>query len=516
MPLALLLTALLFGHLPLLLRLAESTWQQEAYRFAFLLAPAACWIGWERLRDTRGLVWPRIGPSAHAGAFWVVAVVFALIASYFWSRWINAVAALLTVMVFAHTVGGARLLRILLPPLVLLLVAVPPPLSTGSRLMSLLREWAVTGAQCLLDLAGILSHRKGQLIEIPGKQLLIEEACSGINSFMAIVAVTLFGGVYFRRTVGRTTALLLVAVGVVIAMNVARIAGGAALYVGWGIDLFSGTAHELASFVIFSLAMVIICSADRLFDYVVGVDASPPQRPPPNVPPREHGRAGVQQRIRLAPWLWGVAAAYVICGLIQIRQGNAAGAWRSYWVTAPTLGDDAAFDLPEQLAGWTRTVASDRLKGGLQTVGRRSHIWYYRDGPLTAAVAIDYPFRGFHDVKVCYTGQGWGFEPDAAMAVPGEGVHASRMTSPPLRGFVCFAVCDDQGRWLSAADRQRHLTVTGRLRGPDPEPAISYQMQAFIQSYSTLSADDERRVGELFQAAREALRRQLLEQLKRR
>ena len=88
----------------------------------------------------------------------------------------------------------------MVPPLVLLAVLVPPP-GHQEQIVTLKLQHLAVGVSCrLLDALHVPNAQAGNVIEIPGRRLLIEQACSGINSLMAVLAFTLLYGFYLRRS----------------------------------------------------------------------------------------------------------------------------------------------------------------------------------------------------------------------------------------------------------------------------------------------------------------------------
>jgi len=86
-------------------------------------------------------------------------------------------------------------------------------------------------------------------------------------------------------------------------------------------------------------------------------------------------------------------------------------------------------------------------------------------------VAVDYPLDGFHNVKFCYTLNGWRVLAEAKLALPQsrEDLHAIKLTlGQSIRHAVVFhSVVDGHGAWLSApqalADR-----FTDTIAAPKP------------------------------------------------
>src|SRR5262249_1081986 len=96
------------------------------------------------------------------------------------------------------------------------------------------------------------------------KRLMVEEACSGINSLFAMLACALFFVIWARRPVVRGTLLVLAAVGWVLLANIARVVIIAVAHTRFGWDLVAGGPPDLRGWGLFAITLLLIWSTDRL------------------------------------------------------------------------------------------------------------------------------------------------------------------------------------------------------------------------------------------------------------
>jgi len=82
-------------------------------------------------------------------------------------------------------------------PIFLLLFAVPVPGSILDQVLLALKEWVSSAADSLLHWAGYPTARNGVMLSIGPYQLLMADACSGLNSIIALMGVCL-GYVYLN------------------------------------------------------------------------------------------------------------------------------------------------------------------------------------------------------------------------------------------------------------------------------------------------------------------------------
>jgi len=134
-----------------------------------------------------------------------------------------------------------------------------------------------------------------------------------------------------------------------------------------------------------------------------------------------------------------------------------------------------------------------------------------------ASVALDYPFRGYHDVTVCYRGNGWRITQEERQFGQGTNASLPRMQVEMARetanvGSLWFSTVDETGRWLEASEAGRNFTYRWQLRSG--LEATSYRVQVLVTGYAPLIPAEREQASQLFEAARQILARQLFSQLK--
>jgi hypothetical protein len=164
-----------------------------------------------------------------------------------------------------------------------------------------------------------------------------------------------------------------------------------------------------------------------------------------------------------------------------------------------------------------------------------SRYWRYQFGDSTATVSVDFPFQEWHELTVCYRGQGWRLRerqregardlaaPDGAGGRPPI-VVANLTKGPGRHGYLLFCSLDELGNALEPDG----LGIGGRLRnglgswlnlGDDhpkhrearPGSALfwSYQVQLFIESDYPLIATERDEARAFFDEVLATIRRQV-------
>lgn len=208
--------ALLFAQ-PFTL-LVRDWWELPEAGHGLLLAPVAIWLAWKS-----GIRPGAQGNIALGVSMLVVAVLVrymsGLAAELFTMR-ASMVLALggLTVYHF----GFRQLLRWWLP-FVLVCLSIPlPELVTQALALPLQFKASQMGA-AMLEMREIPVRLSGNVIRIPGNELFVTEACSGLRSLTALLSLAvLLGGLVLQKPITRIL-LVLLAIPIAVAINGVRV-----------------------------------------------------------------------------------------------------------------------------------------------------------------------------------------------------------------------------------------------------------------------------------------------------
>ena len=233
-------------HIPLLLLFARDLWGREHYRFFPFLLPGAFALAYARLAVPALFRRARRIAFLLFGLAWIVLAIAILLIS----PWLGAVAALLTVLAYVYWLGGSTLVRCLFPAWCLLCLAIPLPDALDAMLVAWLRRATTVLASQVLELLSIFHFRDGNVIDVAGRPVFVEEACSGIHSLFSVLACTFFWAFLQPRPRWHRLALMVSVVPWVLAGNVARVVVVAAFGQSTGVDFGKGWCTS-AGFAVF-------------------------------------------------------------------------------------------------------------------------------------------------------------------------------------------------------------------------------------------------------------------------
>ena len=280
-----LVSVVLFTYATVLVKLSRDWWSDENYSHGLLVPFIIGYILWLQ----RGkFAAERARPSVLLGATAVAVALLAL-----WSGVAGAelyTQRMSLVLLAAGIViyfGGLSLLRLVLVPLVLLILAIPIPAIVFNQIAFPLQLFASRVAVWSMTLLGIPVLRQGNVIELKPlksfdtKKLEVVEACSGIRSMMTLMTLAVVFA-YFTyprsddssgpsgrmRTYGivRTSIIVLSAVPIAILTNAARVSGTGILSHYYGTGIADGFFHTFSGWAIYVVAFLMLFGIGWILD----------------------------------------------------------------------------------------------------------------------------------------------------------------------------------------------------------------------------------------------------------
>ena len=444
------------------------------------------------------------------------------------------IAALLTITAAGLEVGGFALARRLVPALTFLALAIPLQTDAYRQFIVYLQGLTARGSGGVLDVVGIYHFQAGNVLEVAGRPLLVEEACSGIQSLSAVFTSTLLFAFWIRRSALHTALLALSSVGCALLVNIGRVVAVAMLSARSGATVSEIGSHTGLGLLAFAVTLLSVLSADQLLLFLFL--PAPWQRAIPLSVLKANSvwlptlSAPVEtQPRRLPASLCVFATTFAALGLVQ---------WWWFWPgwtpsgvsgTVPgerleSLGADA---LPARLGKWQFVDYSVKQRERGDQYGDRSLMWHYQRGPVHAAVALDYPFPRWHELTDCYCGTGWiaeGRQVHRATEAAGEAEACFvdvTLTKPMERyGYLWFGLMDEQGGALQPRPENFWERVQTRLAAAregaprwhtgvgaaDDVAGRCYQVQLFVESHTPLTEVELAEARSFFQQARRLVR----------
>jgi len=245
---------------PVLKALAVQLYDDPDSSHGFLVPLISAYFVWERREKLLALP---VVPSLWGIGVLGFGLIMLLIGSVGVELYTQRTSLIMVLAGLVLLVLGREFLRVLVFPFVFLLFMVPLPAIVVNAVSFPLQMFAAkTAAFCLFNL-GIPVLREGNVIMLASTTLEVAEACSGIRSLQALLALgTVYA--YFTQTVmWKRWALVLLSIPIAIAANAFRVSGTGVLAHYFGIEAAEGFYHTFSGWLIFvvAFALLLACGA---------------------------------------------------------------------------------------------------------------------------------------------------------------------------------------------------------------------------------------------------------------
>jgi exosortase B len=165
---------------------------------------------------------------------------------------------------------GAAALRMLWFPFFFMLFMVPLPAELVSTLTLPMKMAVSYVTEQLLFLAGYPISRSGVVLQIGQYQLLVADACAGLQTLLTLEALGLFYLNVVRHTSPvRNVALALLIIPISFSANVIRVVALTLVTYYFGDAAGQGFLHGFAGMVLFLTALVLILGVDSALQWSI-------------------------------------------------------------------------------------------------------------------------------------------------------------------------------------------------------------------------------------------------------
>jgi exosortase len=240
--------------------LFDDWWNEPSFSQGMLLPPLALYFAW---LDRRALLALPAEPSRKG--LWAVTVgcflflAGKLSAEFFLQRFSFII--VLAGLIWVYW-GKARLKRLAFP-LVLLSTMIPLPAIVYNTATAPLQLFASETAARIAQWCGVSVYRDGNIIQLAHMSLGVDEACSGLNSFSALMVAALLLGQFLCNSLFVRVLLFLLSAPLSIAVNVLRVAGTAIL-ADYNEQFALGFYHAFAGWLVFVVGFVAFIGIAKL------------------------------------------------------------------------------------------------------------------------------------------------------------------------------------------------------------------------------------------------------------
>jgi exosortase len=256
-----LLAALVALYWHVIPHLVEQWWQEEDYNHGFLILPLSLYFVWSDRERLRALP---IRPALGGAAVLVIGLLMLALGVVGAELFLQRSSLIVVLAGLVWLVLGRAWLRALAFPIAFLLFMVPLPAIVMNAIAFPLQLFAAQTATFCLQVGGIPVLREGNVIALADTTLEVAEACSGIRSLQALLALGAVYGYFTQKAIWKRWALLLVSIPIAIAANAFRVSGTGFLAHYFGSEMAQGFYHSFAGWMVFLVAFLLLLGCGGL------------------------------------------------------------------------------------------------------------------------------------------------------------------------------------------------------------------------------------------------------------
>ena len=256
-----LVAAVVVAFVPTIVKLIAGPWQTEQEGHGPLIIAASVWLAWQCRSKLRAAP---IAPAPIMGWIVLLGGLAILILTRSQDVLMIEVASQLPIICGCILlVAGWRVLRILAFPLAFLIFSIPPPGwmmdAFTVPLKAMVSDWVAD----ILYAFDYPVAQNGVMIMIGPYQLMVKDACAGMNSIFALSAIGVFYiHEFVRGSKFRMIILLAAIVPITVAANFVRVLALVLIAYYFGPDAIEGIYHDLTGFALFGVALLMFFTLD--------------------------------------------------------------------------------------------------------------------------------------------------------------------------------------------------------------------------------------------------------------
>jgi exosortase B len=248
---------------PTFAQLGKEVWSTEAGVHGPIVLATGGWLLARAWPTVRADVRP--GPVVPAGIALAFALILYILGRAFSFISLEVAGMLAAILVTAWLYLGTTVLRRLWFPIFYLGFLIPLPGWLIDSVTAPLKAYISFTATKLLSLAGYPIGREGVTLYIAQYQLLVEDACAGLNSIISLTSISLFY-IYLLHNASWRYSLFLMAWIIPAAMvaNLVRVIMLVLITYYFGNAAAQGFLHSTAGLLMFVIALVFIFAVDKV------------------------------------------------------------------------------------------------------------------------------------------------------------------------------------------------------------------------------------------------------------
>lgn len=271
LPIAIGLLAL---FVPTFYNLFRGSWSSPEQAHGPIILALSLWLAGRRWKEVAAL-----SPPMRSASGWLICALALMLYIIGRSQQIVSFEIIAFILILAAVLliaRGAAALRLLWFPFFFMLFAIPLPASVVSALTMPMKMAVSYVTEQLLFAAGLPIARTGVILQIGQYQLLVADACAGLQTLLTLESLGLFYlNVVRHPSALRNIGLALLIIPISFAANVIRVCTLTLITYYFGDAAGRGFLHGFAGMVLFISALFLIISVDSFLQFIARKRAAP-------------------------------------------------------------------------------------------------------------------------------------------------------------------------------------------------------------------------------------------------
>jgi len=253
---------LVFAYFPIFSDLLKGIWGNELVRHAPLVFILAVYLAyrvrfqWYHLVDE--------GNTAGPVHFFLAGIALNIVGQILGIFILAQLSLPVTLYGLVLYLKGRRPAALLIFPVFFLVLAFPIPGKLYWELMAPLKLFVSKASAGCLQILGYDVIRQGNILTIGALDLGVTDACSGLNSLMAIMTLSVFYGYLMIRQVSFRIIVAVTMIPLVMVANIFRVTASSIMAVAQGQEVAFGRFHYLWGVLVFSVCVLGLMALTRI------------------------------------------------------------------------------------------------------------------------------------------------------------------------------------------------------------------------------------------------------------
>ena len=251
-------------YLPSWLWMWERWWARDSYYSHGLLVPFITgFLIWQRREELAKIKVERSGWGMPLIVLGLLVYFGSALFRIYFSSAFSMIAVLCGMILHFY---GARILRMVLFPVLFLFFMMPLPLVAIINISFKMKMFAATIAAGVLNSMGLEAVQQGSIIKMKHAYVVVDDVCSGLRSLISLTALGSIFAYWMQGPMWKRVLLFLTTIPIAIVTNVCRVVLLSCVSEIWGPERASGFIHDASGFLVFALAFIMLYACGKLIE----------------------------------------------------------------------------------------------------------------------------------------------------------------------------------------------------------------------------------------------------------